>query len=102
MRSAGNVTWGQDGSAMLNVTYDSLTSDSQVGFSATALLNTTIREVSPLRGEISYTQSSQHIDAVFDLEVCTYKVKAPIQNEWVKKKKHWSFVLHNSDFFNNS
>lgn len=75
MRSAGNVTWGQNGSAMLSVTYDSLTSDSQVGFSATALLNTTIREVSPLRGEISYTQSSQHIDAVFDLEVCTHKVK---------------------------
>uniref|UniRef100_A0A1B6I431 Vitellogenin domain-containing protein n=1 Tax=Homalodisca liturata TaxID=320908 RepID=A0A1B6I431_9HEMI len=68
VRSNASLSWGHNGTAMADMVYKTLTSDSQVGFSVTALLNSTIREVSPLKFEISYSQSLQHIGALIDIE----------------------------------
>lgn len=71
IRSNGSVTWGHNGSAVLDAAYDSLSKGTQVGFSLSALLNTTIKEISPLKSQVSYTQSPSHVQALLDIEVST-------------------------------
>lgn len=84
MRSNGSVMWGHNGTALLDLAYDSLSKDTQVGFSLSALLNTTIKEVSPLRGLVTYTQSPNHAWVLLDVEVS-------LLNSWemvIKKINH--------------
>lgn len=69
MKSNGSVTWGHNGSVIADITCDSLTSDTQVGFSITTVLNSTIKEISPVNGQLFYTQSAHHISTLLDIAV---------------------------------